>query len=456
MKAISLFASGGIGDLALKANNIDIILANELLEDRCKVLKYNYPETKVIQGDIRIKKNEIILQAEIILQNEILDVLYATPPCQGMSKNGRGTILNNIRKGLRPNLDERNRLIIPVIEIAKELRPRIIILENVPEMQDTIIETPNGGYKTILDFIKFELENEYVGHGEVVEFADYGVPQKRQRLITIFTREKNIIDFYKITKTFLPTRTHKNIEKSNGIAKWLTLKDVIADLPRLDAKNKELATSNIEYHNVPLLDDEKYFWVSNTKLEKSAFDNQCVECGSQENKTHGSSYDKEGINRSNTSTPIRCQKCNSLLPRPWVKQNGEYRLMKGFTSAYKRMKWDSPANALTTNLSYACSDSKIHPDQNRVLSLYEAFIVHTISDFDYHWKRNDYKKVSNKTIREIIGESIPPRGLKIIVEHLCKLLNKEPIEDIIFENNFENQYVLFEPSNTIYKKSALL
>jgi DNA (cytosine-5)-methyltransferase 1 len=456
MKAISLFASGGIGDLALKANDIDIIVANELLDDRCKVLEFNYPETRVIQGDIRLKKNEIILQAENILQNEVLDILYATPPCQGMSKNGRGTILNNIRKGLRPNLDERNRLIIPVIEIAKELKPRIIILENVPEMQDTIIETTNGDYKTILDFIKDELGSEYVGHAEVVEFADYGVPQKRQRLISVFTRENNIIDFYKITKTLLPSRTHKNIEKSNGIAKWVTLKDVIADLPKLDAKNKELATSNIDFHNVPLLDDEKYFWVSNTKLEKSAFDNQCIECGSQENNIHGSSQNNEGINRSNTSTPIRCIKCNSLLPRPWVKENGEYRLMKGFTSAYKRMKWNSPANALTTNLSYACSDSKIHPDQNRVLSLYEAFIVHTISDFDYQWKRNDNRKVSNKTIREIIGESIPPRGLKIIVEHLCKLLNKVPIENIIFENNFEKQYVLFEPTNTVYNKSDLL
>ena len=56
MKAISLFASGGIGDLALKANDIDIIIANELLEDRCKVLAHNYPETEVIQGDIWKKK----------------------------------------------------------------------------------------------------------------------------------------------------------------------------------------------------------------------------------------------------------------------------------------------------------------------------------------------------------------------------------------------------------------
>lgn len=456
MKAISLFASGGIGDLALKANNIEILVANELLEDRCKVLAYNYPETEVIQGDIREKKEEIIAKTKTKLAGETLDILYATPPCQGMSKNGRGTILNNIRKGLRPQLDERNRLIIPAIEIAKTLQPRIILLENVPEMQDTIIETSTGEYKPILDFIRDELGEEYRGKGEVVEFADYGVPQKRQRLITIFTRDKFVKDFFRITQTLLPTRTHKNVGYSNGVLKWVTLREAISYLPKLDAKTKETATSNIEFHRVPLLDDEKYFWVSNTPPEKSAFDNQCVQCGHSYNQTHGCSVDENGINRANSSTPILCSNCNSLLPRPWVIENGEHRLMKGFTSAYRRMKWDLPANALTTNLSYACSDSKLHPEQNRVLSLYEAFIIHTISDFKYEWKRLDDKKVSDKTIREIIGESIPPRGLKIIVNHLCRLLKQEKIEQIIYSNNdLKSQYVLFEPM-VAYNKVASL
>lgn len=445
MKAISLFASGGIGDLALKANNIDIIIANELLEDRCQVLAYNYPETEVIQGDIRLKREEIITKAKQYLGNTTLDILYATPPCQGMSKNGRGTILNNIRKGLRPQLDERNSLIIEAIEIAKALKPRIIILENVPEMQDTIIETSKGKYQLILDYITEVLGAEYEGKGEVVEFADYGVPQKRQRLITIFSRDNHLKEFFKITKTFLPAKTHGNIEKNNGLTKWVTIRDVISNLPKLDAQSKELANSKIAFHRVPILDKDKYYWVSNTALEKSAFDNQCIKCGNDTNQKHGCSLDGEGINRANNNTPIYCSNCGSLLPRPWVVENGEYRLMKGFTSAYRRMKWDSPANALTTNLSYACSDSKLHPEQNRVLSLYEAFIIHTISDFDYKWVRNDNKKISDKTIREIIGESIPPRGLKIIISHLCKLLERESIESIVENNGLSNQYVLFEP-----------
>jgi DNA (cytosine-5)-methyltransferase 1 len=86
------------------------------------------------------------------------------------------------------------------------------------------------------------------------------------------------------------------------------------------------------------------------------------------------------------------------------------------------MSWDKPASALTRNLSYACSDHKLHPQQNRVLSLYEAFLIHTITDFQFEWKRADGVRTSDKTIREIIGVSIPPRGLRQIYAFLIKIL----------------------------------
>jgi DNA (cytosine-5)-methyltransferase 1 len=92
--------------------------------------------------------------------------------------------------------------------------------------------------------------------------------------------------------------------------------------------------------------------------------------------------------------------------------------MKGFTSAYKRMTYDKPASALTRNLSYACSDNKLHPEQNRVLSLYEAFRLHTLDRYDYQWRRRDGRPVKDKTIREIIGESIPPGGFQVLVDYL--------------------------------------
>ena len=107
-----------------------------------------------------------------------------------------------------------------------------------------------------------------------------------------------------------------------------------------------------------------------------------------------------------------------MLPRPSVERAGRCVLMRGYTSAYKRMAYDKPASALTRNLSYACSDNKLHPAQNLVLSLYEAFRLHTLDRYDYEWARPDGRSVSDKTIREIVGESIPPAGLQIFVDHL--------------------------------------
>jgi DNA (cytosine-5)-methyltransferase 1 len=202
---------------------------------------------------------------------------------------------------------------------------------------------------------------------------------------------------------------------------WVSVDEALQGVPSLDARKKEDAEHpTIPYHRVPTLDEQKYFWVRNTPPGKGAFDNQCVNpaCGFQGNGAHGAQHDDNGINRANKNTPVRCAKCGELLPRPWVVEDGEHRLMSGFTSAYKRMRGELPASALTRNLSYACSDQKLHPREHRVLSLHEAFILHTVADYAFEWQRSDGKKLSDKTIREIIGESIPPKGLEVIFSHL--------------------------------------
>lgn len=420
--AISLFSSGGIGDIAARAANIDILVSNELLPDRCSIFSANFPETKMIVGDIYKNVENIIKETKSRLNGNELDFAFATPPCQGMSQNGMGTLLKGIREGKKPKLDVRNKLIVPALDIICALKPRIVVFENVPNMQNTVISTGEK-YINIIDYIKIRLGVDYAGKAEVVEFADYGVPQMRQRLITIFSRTKSMKDLLYKKGSLLPERTHaQNPMPLLGIKKWVTVRDAIYKLPKLDAKSKETATSNIEWHRVPILSPEKYFWVEHTPIGKGAFDNQCIICGFQGNPSHGAKKDKDGINRPNKNTPLYCIKCGALLPRPYVIENGQKRIMSGFTSAYKRMDWDKPASTLTKNFSYACSDHKLHPEQNRVLSLYEAFILHTINDFDYHWKNLDGSNPSDKTIREIIGESIPPRGLSKIYTYLTNYL----------------------------------
>ena len=425
MKAISLFACGGIGDLGLCHAGFDVLVANELLAERAEVFKFNYPNTQMITGDIWQKQQNILEETTQALNGNKLDLVFATPPCQGMSQNGRGNLLNAVRQGLKPEIDERNLLIIPTLAIFLASGAHTLVLENVPEMENTYIPNPHrdGEMIGIIDFIKQSLGSEFSSSIRTVEFADYGVPQCRQRLISIFTNHEKLKKYLQIAGSLFPDKTHSKDGKQ--LLPWKTVGDVIAYLPALDAGQAETAKHKfIPYHSVPMLDEEKYFWVTHTPKEKGAFDNQCINplCRFDKNPTHGATKDKEGINRYNTETPLYCIKCGDLLPRPWVKENGQYRLMKGYTSAYKRMSWDSPASTLTRNLSYACSDNKVHPEQNRVLSLYEAMILHTITDYEFYWQRADGKKVSDKLIRELIGESIPPAGLEKIFCHLAQIL----------------------------------
>ena len=422
LTGVSLFSGGGIGDLALRSAGVDVLVASELLPDRASVFRSNYPTATMIQGDIRETKESIIEEVQDKLQGRTLDILFATPPCQGMSKNGRGKLLRGVRSGVKPKLDERNRLALDAVEIALSLRPNLVVFENVPEMQNALIEY-EGQVRDLLELISEILAPDYEGRWDVVEFADYGVPQRRQRLITVFTLKSSLS--MPLNKwAVLPAPTHSQ-NPSMFTRPWVTVDDALANVPSLDAANTRTAShERIPFHRVPTLDDAKYFWVSNTPPGKGAFDNQCVNpsCGFDKNPTHGSKHNSEGINQSNRNTPLNCLKCGDLLPRPWVKDGSKYRLMSGFTSAYKRMRGDLPASALTRNLSYACSDQKLHPREHRVLSLHEAFILHTVNAYDFVWSRDDGKKLSDKTIREIMGESIPPKGLEVIFKHLIATL----------------------------------
>lgn len=414
LKAISLFSSSGIGDLGLKANNITTVIGCELLPDRMNLFHHNHPEATCFCGDIWKLKKQIIEYYKSTF-TEPPFIILATPPCQGMSPNGMGTMLRNFRNGVRPKFDERNRLIIPAIEIVKELKPQWVIFENVPNMVNTLIEDGDN-IINVIDLVKRELGNCYEGTPIVIDVADYGVPQHRKRLITILHRTENP----ESNICFIPDPTHGK-EDSFFVEHWVTLKDVIYNLPVLSSEKGKNSDKSIPLHKVPLLDEKKLFWISNTPEGQTALNNQCInpDCMYQGNRIHGAKHNSEGINQANTDTPLYCEKCGALLPRPYTedKKTGEKRFMKAFTSAYKRMSWDEPASTLTQNFQYACSDNKLHPTQNRVLSLYEGLIIQTILPYNYSFEI-DGKYVSDGLIRDTIGESVPPLLIDKIAKHL--------------------------------------
>ncbi len=189
-KVLSLFSSAGIGELGVKAAGMSILVSNELLQNRCELYSENYPGVDSICEDIWGKEDEIIEKwRKKTSENPFL--IYATPPCQGMSSIGVGKLLSEIKKGNRKPGDHRNRLIIPTLHIVNKLKTEWLLLENVATMHYTIIEDEDGNYVNIIDYIHKQLGDEYIGKAEVVNCSNYGIAQMRKRLITIFTRNLN-------------------------------------------------------------------------------------------------------------------------------------------------------------------------------------------------------------------------------------------------------------------------
>jgi DNA (cytosine-5)-methyltransferase 1 len=414
LTAISLFSSAGIGELGMHSSGLEILAANELLADRCALYATNYPHTRLFTGNIWNLKSQLVEYVRSRLDDGELFVAYATPPCQGMSTNGVGKLMAEIEAGTRQQEDERNRLIIPAMDVICELRPRWVLLENVPGMQSTVIRTEQG-HQQILRYIADRLGPDYTGKAEVISCADFGVPQLRRRLITIYTRDDSAKKYFAEHGTFLP---------KSGTPGPRTLRDAIASLPPLDASaGKSSATWFHPHHFVGVMKPEKYWWISHTPEGETAYNNQCVNttCLYTGNARHSDEL-QEGRWRSKKSIPIYCARCGSLLPRPniQVAATGERRLIRGFHSAYRRMEWDKPARALTSNFPFEASDNKVHPEQNRVLSIYEATVIQTIDRYAYSWVANNVP-ATKTLIAHAIGESVPPALIERIVQTMISV-----------------------------------
>ncbi len=410
LHAISLFSSAGIGELGIEAAGIKTVCASEIVPYRVGLYRENFPQTPMVEGDIWKYRDQIVETAEASLSGKELFLVYATPPCQGMSSNGLGRL--KFEEGRKRDIsgDPRNRLVIPALDVIKRLRPRWVLFENVPGMRFTEITDEDGRRVKILDYIAAQLGSDYVGGGEVVACEDFGVPQRRKRLITMFTRDHHAAAMFRelggsfISRTLFEPR--------------VTLRDAVHDLPPLEAtagKSQRLDFSPDHYVNV--IEERKLWWIFHTPEGETAYNNQCVnpQCLYQLNALHRDGV-TQGRATSSKTTPVYCERCGELLPRPSVLQeDGTYRLLKGFHSAYRRMKWDEPARTLTQNFIYEASDNKIHPSQNRVLSVHEALIVQTVSRYHYRFDIAG-ARISNARIAEVLGESVPP----YLIEKLCR------------------------------------
>lgn len=368
-RALSLFANVGIAEGYLKDVGVSTVVANELVQERAEFYSHLYPDTEMILGDI----TENTIFETVIERSEQLgvDFLIATPPCQGMSLAGK----------MNPH-DHRNQLIYYAVNAIERLRPKYILLENVPQQLKTKVLF-NEEMILIPEYLKRTLGQHYTfAEQSLVSARDYGVPQMRKRNIILLSR-KDVDYVWQMPKPF---------------GKEITLKEAFVNVPSLDPflkegleetvklfpdfeKKKEIAEKVSVWHKPPVHSKKLVVTMMNTPSGCTAFDN-----------------------------PVHYPKRDD-----GVRVSGHY-------NQYRRYSWDKPCRTITQNSAVISSLCCVHPGHDlgdgiysdaRCLSIYELLIV---SSLPTDWDIPDW--ASEKLIRSVIGEGIPPLLVKNLVEEL--------------------------------------
>lgn len=394
LTAISLFSGAGISDLGYELAGFQIIVQSEKDFDRADICEQNFPNSTCIKGDIEETWKKIIRQYRNSAKQQRLSLLTVTPPCQGMSSSnpGRGKITNP-EHGIR---DERNLLLLSAVPIINQLKPRVVVAENVPALLNRVIREKNTGtVKTVVQAFFEELVDYELFVG-VVQMADYGIPQLRRRAILVAVhKDETWLETIKQNRLLPWARPTHSETSTNSRKKWMNVRTWLNQMKYsvLDAKIKPNSLKD-PLHYVPHYDGDRYLMVSSIApySGKNAFQNSiCPEC-------------------NKNSIPlgiVYCPHCSNLLRnRPYVlEKSGKARLIKGFHSSYRRMPSNRPASTVTTNSSHIGGDYKIHPWENRVMSARECADLQTVPRvFKWKWAfENDHRY----KIRAVVGEALP-------------------------------------------------
>lgn len=212
---IDLFAGAGGLSLGFEQAGFDVAAVVEIDPIHCAVHEYNFPETATICRDVSKLTGSEIREIAKLGSREI-DVVFGGAPCQGFSLIGH-----------RALDDPRNALVGHFARIVFELQPKYFVFENVRGL--TI-----GTHKRFLEEVIVEFEaNGYnvLRKYEVLNAAEYGVPQDRRRLFLLGARTGHVLPAYPARRTRLP-RPYKRLELSD-LPATPTVADALGDLPDL-------------------------------------------------------------------------------------------------------------------------------------------------------------------------------------------------------------------------------
>lgn len=339
LEAVDLFC--GIGGLTYGVKSAGIkVLAGIDIDNSCA---YGYHENNT--APFICKPIEEVCGQELLAlySSESIKVLMGCAPCQPFSRYSYRYNKNGYKRDEWKLLYEFSRLIV-------EVQPDIVSMENVPKLRSSIV---------FADFVKVLEREKYKIWWDLVNSADYGVPQSRRRLVLLASKFGNI----------------ELIEPLFEPENYKTVRCAIGHLPQI--KHGERSTKDF--------------------MHKASGLNKTNQARIRQSIPGGTWKDWD----------------DALLLNCHRKSSGQT-----YRSVYGRMEWDKPAPTITTQF-YGYGNGRFgHPEQDRAISLREGAILQSFPD-NYKF----YESVNELTNRQIgthIGNAVPILLAKAIGDSIQK------------------------------------
>lgn len=300
---IDLFAGAGGLSVGIEQAGFKLVAATDWDHWSCETLRANHKDIFIHEGDIA---SIDLKDFQSYLNGDEVDLIVGGPPCQGFSALGK-----------RLKKDPRNQLWRQYMRFVEYFRPKVFVIENVPE----IIKSQ--------EFMEIKTTAEQLGYmvkEKILRAVDYGVPQKRRRAIIIGSR---------IGTPVFPEPTHYPFGQLSltdaGKYPWRTVRDAIRDLP--------------------LKPDGKSWHVGRNPTEKSLARYKSIPPG-------GNRFD----------LPL------SLMPECWKRKK------TGSTDVFGRLEWDKPSLTIRTEFFKPEKGRYLHPEAHRPITIKEAARLQTFPD----------------------------------------------------------------------------
>ena len=349
MNVLDLFSGCGGLSLGFRQAGYTVDKAVEFDSSIANTYVMNHPKVKIFIDDIsRLAHNCVFEYGET-------DVIIGGPPCQGFSMAGA-----RIREGFTD--DPQNYLFRQYFNIVKKVKPKAFVMENVKG----IMTMQRGEFFN--DILRIFSDSDsldgisYNVYYKVLKAVDFGIPQKRERLVIIGVMNKNV------NLDEIITQTKSEIcEQYPHYFNPVTVRDAIGNLPTVTD------SGNIQ-NSIPQTDYQRYLSTDAETL-------------TNHNKTNHSNLAVDRMSRVANG-----ENFTSL----------EERINSVHSGSYGRLCWDEPAATITTRFDTPAGGRFTHPDADRTLSPREAARIQSFPD--------SFVFYGNKTsVCKQIGNAVPPK-----------------------------------------------